>query len=221
MTKPGLVVSLDGVNELATAWAEEHAGELIQTEEEIREWISLLVSEANATGRTVDQLAVAIREGIGLTGRQVAAVSTFRDRLLEQGLSMGRIATRTARYAEAQLRARAINIARTEMQAALNGGQQALWDEAVEQGVIESEEFLKTWLTAPDDRLCPICEELEGAFDTRLHILRNLLGQGTHGGSQHPPERWHRRFRRRRDQPRLHHLAPRRRWHLPSLHLPE
>ena len=48
------------------------------------------------------------------------------------------------------------------MQAALNQGQQALWDEAADQGVIDDGEFLKTWLTAPDDRLCPICEELEG-----------------------------------------------------------
>lgn len=56
---------------------------------------------------------------------------------------------------------RAENIARTETMLASNRGQQLAWDQAIEAGWLTGEEQ-QEWITTPDDRLCPICEPLDG-----------------------------------------------------------
>lgn len=70
--------------------------------------------------------------------------------------------------------ARAETIARTETMTASNQGQQALWDQAVDEGLLTGKER-QVWIVTPDDRLCPICEPLDGqeadfgeTFDTEL-----------------------------------------------------
>lgn len=57
--------------------------------------------------------------------------------------------------------ARAETIARTETMKASNVGQQQAWDQAVEQGLLLGTEQ-QEWITTPDDKLCPICESLDG-----------------------------------------------------------
>lgn len=56
---------------------------------------------------------------------------------------------------------RAEVIARTETMNASNEGQQQLWEQAQEAGFLTGEEK-KEWITTPDDRLCPICEPMDG-----------------------------------------------------------
>lgn len=57
--------------------------------------------------------------------------------------------------------ARAETIARTETISASVNGQQELWDQAVEEGLLTGTES-QEWIITPDDRLCPICEAIEG-----------------------------------------------------------
>jgi hypothetical protein len=57
--------------------------------------------------------------------------------------------------------ARAEEIARTETMTASNVGQQDAWDQAVDDGLLTGDE-VQEWIVTPDDRLCPICEGLEG-----------------------------------------------------------
>lgn len=56
---------------------------------------------------------------------------------------------------------RAELIARTEVMRASNEGQQELWDQAVEAGFLSGREQ-QEWIVTPDDRLCPVCEPLDG-----------------------------------------------------------
>ena len=70
--------------------------------------------------------------------------------------------------------ARAETIARTETMKASNAGQQEAWDQAVDAGLLTGSEQ-QVWIVTPDDRLCPICEPLDGQeqdlggkFDTEL-----------------------------------------------------
>lgn len=56
---------------------------------------------------------------------------------------------------------RAEVIARTEAMRAANEGQQQLWSQAVEEGLLTGTEE-KEWIVTPDDRLCPLCEPLDG-----------------------------------------------------------
>jgi hypothetical protein len=57
--------------------------------------------------------------------------------------------------------ARADVIARTETMRASNEGQLQAWDQATDAGLLTGDEF-KEWITTPDDRLCPVCEPMDG-----------------------------------------------------------
>jgi SPP1 gp7 family putative phage head morphogenesis protein len=57
--------------------------------------------------------------------------------------------------------ARAEVIARTETMRASNEGQLEAWDQAKDAGLLTGTES-KEWIVTPDDRLCPICEPMDG-----------------------------------------------------------
>ena len=52
-------------------------------------------------------------------------------------------------------------IARTETMRASNMGQQEAWAQAKDKGLLTGKEK-KEWITTPDDRLCPVCEPMDG-----------------------------------------------------------
>ncbi len=56
---------------------------------------------------------------------------------------------------------RAETIARTESMRAVHEGQRQLWRQGVEEGLLDAD-VKRAWITTPDDRLCPICEPLDG-----------------------------------------------------------
>jgi SPP1 gp7 family putative phage head morphogenesis protein len=56
---------------------------------------------------------------------------------------------------------RAETIARTEVMQAANDGQLEAWDQAQEDGLLTGQEQ-KEWIVTPDDRLCPVCEPMDG-----------------------------------------------------------
>jgi SPP1 gp7 family putative phage head morphogenesis protein len=56
---------------------------------------------------------------------------------------------------------RAETIARTETMLASNQGQLEAWNQATEEGFLTGGEK-KEWIVTPDDRLCPICEPMDG-----------------------------------------------------------
>jgi len=132
-----------------------------------------------------------IRDVIGLTARQEQAVDNFRRALesgvpqdmrralerelrdhrfdptllralsSEQRLPRARIDQMVARYRERYLKHRAEVIARTETIRAANLGQQALWRQAVDQGLIPPGAE-RVWITAGDERTCDFCGPLDG-----------------------------------------------------------
>lgn len=57
---------------------------------------------------------------------------------------------------------RADLIARHETMLAASEGQRQAWDQAVEDGLLTGGER-RTWIVTDDERLCPICSELDGA----------------------------------------------------------
>lgn len=64
------------------------------------------------------------------------------------------------KYAEKQHMYRAMNIARTELAFAYNRGEFESVKQAVRQGYMGH--TVKRWITAGDNRVCPICRSLEG-----------------------------------------------------------
>lgn len=56
---------------------------------------------------------------------------------------------------------RAALIARHETMLAASEGQRQAWDQAVDEGLLD-EDSQRTWIVVGDDKVCPICEGLDG-----------------------------------------------------------
>lgn len=102
-----------------------------------------------------------IRQILGLTTRQALAVDNLRKGVLERTGDVLLAERQGGRYAEKLLRVRAENIARTETMRAATTGQDLLWSQLRDGGVIPSD-ARRRWLTTPDDRLCPRCAPMNG-----------------------------------------------------------
>lgn len=79
---------------------------------------------------------------------------------------------------------RAELIARTETMKAANAGQQEAWDQAVDDGLLTGDEK-QVWITAPDERLCPICDEMDGQ-EIALGESFDVDGEELDGPPAHP-----------------------------------
>ena len=160
-----LPIRFDLSNPAALAWVQAHGAELVvDVTDSTRSAIRSLVEVAFREGRAPAQLARELREVVGLLPRQATAVQHFRERLIEEGVSAEAVERRAGRYAEAQLRYRAQNVARTETLDASNAGQQELWQSARSQGLIDPQSTRRVVIVTQDDRLdLEICEPLDGA----------------------------------------------------------
>ena len=119
------------------------------------------------------------RESIGLTQTQLEAVANYRrlleensaeslvrelrdarsDRSVERALRDGaplpqrQIDAMVERYRQNYLRYRSETIARTEALPAVHAGVDAMYEQAVEQGLLDRGELVQTWRTAKDARV--------------------------------------------------------------------
>lgn len=117
------------------------------------------------------EAAKQIRDIIGLTTRQALAVNRFEAGLLERGVEGALARKQAQRYSGRLLRDRAENIARTETMRAANRGQQLLWNEMANAGVIPAD-FGQRWLVTPDDRLCSRCAPMNGKVVQLGYLFR-------------------------------------------------
>lgn len=172
----------DLLNPRAVEFINQHTGELItQITEESRQAIRAIIRQAFEEGGHPYQQARKIKQHIGLTERQSRAVENLRRRLIEDGVSKTKADKRAEDYAKRLLRDRAERIARTETMTASNAGQHLAWLDAKDKGMLP-ENFMKEYITTPDDRRCPYCLEIDGQrkpidapFDT------------PYGPKMHPP----------------------------------
>jgi hypothetical protein len=144
----------------AARWAREHAAALLTAVRRgQREAVRELVARSQEDGIPPEEVARRLTGIIGLRPDQVAAAQRFRDRLDRRGVPTEEAIRRTGDYLRAQLRRRAETVARTEMIAAANAGQMALWQAAVRAGRL-SRGAHKKWIVTEDERLCSVCEAL-------------------------------------------------------------
>ncbi len=158
-------LGFDLKNPLSIAWVREHGAELVtELTDSTRAGVRALVLRSQEQGIAPTDLAEEIRRVVGLHSRQIEAVAKFRARLVEGGESAARVERRVAKYADALLDYRAMNIARTETINASSAGQEALWQAAANEGLLDREETTRVWSTAQDDRVdIKICESLDEA----------------------------------------------------------
>lgn len=128
------------------------------TEKGIRE----IVRTAFEEGGHPHTQAHKIKNMVGLLPKHAKAVRNFRALLESEGVPKAKVEKRVAAYRERLLRWRARNIARTETIRAANLGQRALWQQGIDQGLLNKSEIRVKFIVTPDDRLCPICAPLAG-----------------------------------------------------------
>jgi len=188
-TMLGIEISFTIENERAIRAAAERAATLVrEVTERSRDAIRGVVADAIREGRTADrEMFRLVRDRIGLTESQTATLGRFEARLIEEGASPEQIARRVERQHAAMLRRRAQTIARTETIWSANAGEQELIQQTIEQGIAGRENIRKTWITTPDERLCPICEPMP-FLDDNLNVGPDgVFTTGEGGTVLHPP----------------------------------
>lgn len=169
-TKPlaathGVTMGFDVMNPRAQEWAATRTATLIKEviagDTGLRDTMRGVIERAFTEGIPPRELARTIRQHVGLLPRDARAVSNYRHGLIEAGREADFIERNTERYAARLLNVRARNIARTETIASSSQGQQELWRQATEQGLLTGRER-REWIDTGDERECPICEELGG-----------------------------------------------------------
>ncbi len=149
-----IAIEFDAANPAAVSWARSHAAEMVtavsgQTRDAVRDAIVRAIED-----RLPPQTAAReIRDLIGLTRRDAAAVQRLRERLLEEGAGEQAAEDQVARASRRALNRRALTIARQETLLAANAGQDFLWEQAVRDGLLDPEATMREWLTAEDERV--------------------------------------------------------------------
>ena len=149
----------DGVR----SWTEQRSAEFVTsvTDTQIEGLRAVVQKAAVLQDMPVDALARAIRPMVGLTRQQSIANLNYYTKLVENGVSEKKAKDLSIRYAARQHRARAFNIARTELAYAYNQGHYQGTKQAQAAGYFKR--AVKVWCTADDEeRVCPICKALEG-----------------------------------------------------------
>lgn len=145
---------------------DQHAMALVrEVSDSTRKALGEIVKQAYANGWHPYEFAPLVRDTVGLTSRQTAAVVRFRAGLLKAATTPAQVerAERAAeRYAERLHRYRARLIARTETLRASNTGRYATFDQAADAGYVSRQTAVVEWLTAEDERVCPTCAPMDG-----------------------------------------------------------
>jgi len=167
----GIVFEFNAQTPGMLKWINEHGAQLVTAcTKEQKDAIAALLTKKMRDGHTVDELSRLIRPCIGLTERDTRAAARLYDSIIEtlkkehprmKPENMQRKALdATCKYAERKHRQRAMTIARTESAFAYNRGADAGIRQAQEQGYIGK--VKKRWSTSGDERVCSICQALEG-----------------------------------------------------------
>lgn len=150
----------------------KHSAELVTAlAKEQKDALRAMISNgAHYSGMTPDDLSRLMRPAIGLTKPQAVANLNFYQNIKESLLkahprmtdasAAAKARTAAAKYAAKQHRYRAMNIARTELAGAYNQGHFGATKNAQAQGYIG--ECQKFFVTADDERMCPICGAMDG-----------------------------------------------------------
>ncbi len=158
--------------EAAAAYIRQHSAELVTnvTQGQKQAINAAIAHLTGYTAVTPDEAAYVLRPMVGLTMPQTLANARYWEHVRQSYLeahphcrpetAKKKAAEAAARYAGRQHRYRAQNIARTELAFAYNAGAYGATKDAQEKGYIG--ECVKVWVTADDERTCPICGALDG-----------------------------------------------------------
>ena len=157
-----MIFRFDGENIAAQRAAERQAAAMVtEISGKTRAALRALIVRAIREGIPPYDAARMIVSMIGLTEQQAGAAMSYRERLINEGLSLESVDAEVRKLTKKELRKRAVTIARTEIMGALNRGALEAYGQAQQKGLL-SGDAVKEWITTPDERLCPVCAPLDG-----------------------------------------------------------
>lgn len=176
-------------NPQATMFLQRYRFNLIrEMSQEVRRTVGATIQAGTTDGRNPRDVARDIKEQIGLTRRQAAAVRNYR-RMLESGdsaalqralrdkrfdgtvaraargektLTQEQIDGMVQRYRQRYLKYRAQTIARTEAIRGLNVGNWLAWHQAAEEGTVDRRSIRRKWVFTHDRRTREAHREIPG-----------------------------------------------------------
>ena len=165
----GADISFDLDNPRTQSYLARNAATLVRrVRDETRLAIRRITTDAHARGLNVGQqaekIAAALRRDIGLNQRQAGALGKLEASLIESGIPQARIDTQVNAYRDRLIDSRARMIARHETMTGSSVGQQEVWTQATEQGLLEPDQKRRL-LTQPrlnPDNPCAICGPAAG-----------------------------------------------------------
>jgi len=164
LAKLNLNMNFNLINPHAVAFSERHIPRLVDSLVDGAERnIQRLITASFRDGIPPMRVARQIRNYIGLTDRDSRTSANFEQRLIDEGVNLRDVDRRVAMHAQRMVNRRAKTIARTEIMRAHNFGQDALWRESMNQGLLNKDDTFREWIITPDDRLdLQICERMDG-----------------------------------------------------------
>lgn len=177
----GGVSTSDLAEQLTIDWVDHRAlAQVTRMSQRATKAAEGVLQEGVQRGWTVETVARKLRTVVGLSDKDAAALSRFKDNLEKKGANGTTVIQRTAAYRRQLIRQRASTIARTEIQAAKNMGQLNAWRVMQHVGELATTSG-KEWV--PDSRACGGCLGLSAAGPVRLN--QPFSGQGYE--AQSPP----------------------------------
>jgi len=173
--------SFDVTNPHAIQYARTEVGSMIRDiTETTMEGIQAVIGNAIEVGVPPRVAAVQIRSMIGLTEQQTNWAMNYENRLLDVGAVD--IDTKVQRYADRLLRQRALTISRSESLRAVNAGQQAAWNSAVDQGLLPAD-VEQQWIASHN-----ACKQICFPMDGQTAPLNGVFTTGDGRRIKKPPE---------------------------------
>lgn len=160
----GIQIAYRVVNPAAVSYAETHLAQIVRPfVEDAKELISDIMADVARGLETPRSAAQEIRELVGLDPNRVRSLRKFEERLLaDPRLDANLIERKMARETKRLLTQRARVIARNEAMKAANAGKREAELEARRKGLLRPSDWERMWIVTDDERLCPICEPLDG-----------------------------------------------------------
>ncbi len=154
----GVRIDFRHIDAEAVRYAERTSAKLVtEITQDQEDKIRAVVARAERGELTYASAAKELRRDIGLHSRQVKAVNHYRERLQTDGRSAAQIERLTARYAKRLLVYRTETIARHELLTATHNGKLQAVRLAMANGELDARYTVRRWITALDERVCPIC----------------------------------------------------------------
>jgi len=162
----GLEGRFDITNPRAIQYARSVSSELVTgITKTVRQNLRDIIADAVDGSESVAETVRRIKSEVGLTPRYSAAVRNYRKQLIANGKTTKQANQAAEKYAQKLLTQRARTIARTEIAQATNFGQHEFWRQMQDSGDLPPE-TMRMWITAQDEKTCPICGPMNGELTT-------------------------------------------------------